>query len=254
MPGVTPTAAEAYAAEHIAGTAFFPIDEIADTSTSLPHMLPSAEAFSAAVSKLGISNGDHIVLYNANGVMGAARVWWTLRAFGHDKVSVLDGGLRKWKAEGKPVTNQMPSISRGNFVATFNPALVRYRDQMLSNIDAKREQVVDARAQARFTGEAPEPRPGLRQGHIPHSRNVDHTSLVDAAGVMKSPADIRGIFEKAGVDLDRPIITSCGSGVTACVLALGLYLAGYKNAAVYDGSWAEWGLPGSLPVEMGIAA
>jgi thiosulfate/3-mercaptopyruvate sulfurtransferase len=254
MPGVMPTTAEDYAAAHIPGAVFFDIDEIADRETSLPHMLPSAVKFSSRMRRLGLGDGNRIVLYDTGGVMGAARVWWTFRVFGHQDVSVLDGGLKKWLAEGRPVDDLPPVPRDRHFTARLNTMLVRDKAQMLSNIETRREQVVDARAAGRFTGEAVEPRPGLRQGHIPGSRNVDHLSLIDpATGTVKTPAELKKLYEAAGLDLSKPIVATCGSGVTASVLALGLHLAGHRDTAVYDGSWAEWGLPDGPPIETGPA-
>ena len=254
MPGVTPTVREDYQREHIPGAVFFDIDEISDTSSSLPHMLPGADKIASRLRKLGLGDGNRIVLYDANGVAGAARVWWSLRAFGHQDVSVLDGGLRKWKEEGRPVDDMPPMPRERHFTARLNTMMVRNKDQVLANIASKREQVLDARAPGRFTGEAAEPRPGLRQGHIPGSLNLDHLRLVDpATGLFRRPEELVPLFAEAGIDPKRPVVTSCGSGITACVLALGLHLTGYKDVAVYDGSWAEWGLPDGPPIETGPA-
>jgi thiosulfate/3-mercaptopyruvate sulfurtransferase len=255
MPGVIPTAGESYLTAHIPGAVFFDIDAIADRETHLPHMLPSAEFFAAQVQALGIGNEHRVVLYDAGGIAGAARVWWEFRVFGHSKVTVLDGGLRKWLAEGRSVDAVIPRIVPTRFSALFNPQLVRAREQVLANIDTRQEQVLDARSCERFEGRAAEPWPGRRSGHIPRSLNLDHTMLVNATdGSLKGAAELRTLFEAAGVDLDKPIVTSCGSGITASVLAFALHLLGSKQAAVYDGSWAEWGLRGELPIETGPAA
>jgi thiosulfate/3-mercaptopyruvate sulfurtransferase len=255
MPGVIPTAGESYLAAHIPGAVFFDIDAIADRKTHLPHMLPSAEFFAAQVQALGIGNEHRIVLYDAGGIAGAARAWWTFRVFGHSKVAVLDGGLRKWVAEGRSVDAAIPRIVPSRFTARFNSQLVRAREQVLANINTRQEQVLDARSSERFEGRAQEPWPGRRSGHIPGSLNLDHTTLVNAAdGSLKSAAELRKLFEAAGVHLDEPIVTSCGSGITASVLAFALHLLGSDQAAVYDGSWAEWGLRGELPIETGPAA
>jgi thiosulfate/3-mercaptopyruvate sulfurtransferase len=255
LPGVTPTAAEDYALQHIAGAVFFDIDEISDTSTSLPHMLPSPEKFSARMRRLGLGDGNRIVVYDSAGMGGgAARVWWTFRVFGHRDVVVLDGGLPKWLAEGRAVTADKPLPRERHFTARVDNSLVRDRGQVLANLQTKREQVLDARGAGRFEGTAPEPRAGLRSGHIPGSLNLPFDRLVDKAAKTVLPAEqLAQLFEAAGLDMKRPVVTSCGSGVTACVLAFGLHLLGKEDVAVYDGSWSEWGLPGDTPVETGPA-
>jgi thiosulfate/3-mercaptopyruvate sulfurtransferase len=239
-----------YEHRHIPGAVFFDIDEIADTSVPLPHMLPSPEKFSARVRKLGLGDGNKIVLYDAHGMMSAARVWWTFRAFGHRDVAVLDGGLPKWIAEGRPVEDGPPHPRERHFTARFNNLMVRDKAQVRANIASKREQLVDARSATRFAGTEPEPWPGRRSGHVPGSFNVPYADLLDPASKTFLPADrIRARFEQAGVDLSKPIVCSCGSGITACVLAFALHLIGDEKVAVYDGSWSEWGLPGDTPVE-----
>jgi thiosulfate/3-mercaptopyruvate sulfurtransferase len=253
MPGVTPTARADYLREHIPGAVFFDIDEVADGASSLPHMLPSPEKFASRMRRLSLGDGNRLVLYDANGVAGAARAWWMFRVFGHKDVCVLDGGLRKWLAEGRPVDDLSPMPRERHFTARLNTLLVRDKDQILGNIETRREQVLDARAAGRFAGTVAEPWPGRRQGHIPGSRNLDHASLIDPrTGTFKPPQALAGLFAAAGVDPRQPVVTSCGSGITACVLALGLYLTGRHDVAVYDGSWAEWGLPeNDLPIETG---
>jgi thiosulfate/3-mercaptopyruvate sulfurtransferase len=252
-PGVTPTAREDYDAGHIQGAVFFDIDEIADTASPLPHMLPSPEKFAARARKLGLGDGNRIVLYGSS-LPGAARVWWTFRAFGHTDVAILDGGLKKWQAEGRPVDDLPPPPRDRHFTARFNSLLVRDKAQVLANVGSRQAQLVDARSQGRFEGTAPEPRAGLRGGHIPGSRHLDHLDLVDAVtGTVKPAEAIKAAFEGAGVDLARPVVTTCGSGVTASVLALGLHLIGHRDVAVYDGSWSEWGQAADPPVEMGPA-
>jgi thiosulfate/3-mercaptopyruvate sulfurtransferase len=255
MPGVTPTAREDYAVEHLPGAVFFDIDDIADADTALPHMLPAPEKFASRMRKLSLGDGHRIVLYDANGVAGAARAWWMCRVFGHRDVSVLDGGLRAWKAEGRKLDDLPPMPRERHFTARLNTLLVRDRDQVRANIATRREQLLDARSAGRFAGEAPEPWPGRRQGHIPGSLNLDHTKLVDpATGLVKPPEVLAQLFQAAGIDPRRPVVTSCGSGITACVLALGLHLTGHRDVAVYDGSWAEWGLPDGPPIETGPGA
>jgi thiosulfate/3-mercaptopyruvate sulfurtransferase len=237
-----------YSRNHIPGAVFFDIDDIADDKSDLPHMLPSAEKFSSRVRKLGLGDGNRIVAYDSSG-MGAARVWWTFRTFGHEDIAVLDGGLRKWMSEGRPVEDLPPMPRERHFTARFNNLLVRDKEQVASNLKTGREQVLDARSLGRFEARDPEPRPGLRSGHIPGSKNLPVNELFDpATGTMLPPDQLRERFRAAGIDLDRPVVTSCGSGVTAATLAFALHLIGHDHVAVYDGSWAEWGRPGDTPV------
>jgi thiosulfate/3-mercaptopyruvate sulfurtransferase len=239
-----------YDACHIPGAVFFDLDEIADTASPLPHMLPSPEKFSSRVRKLGLGDGNRIIVYDQHGLMSAARVWWTFRVFGHRDVAVLDGGLPKWLREGRPTEDLPPMPRERHLTARFNHLLVRDKEQVRANIASRREQLVDARSAGRFKGAEPELWPGRRSGHIPGSLNLPFTDLLDPKEKTLLPADaIKARFEAAGLDLDRPVVCSCGSGVTAAVLALALHLVGREDVAVYDGSWAEWGLPGDTPVE-----
>ena len=255
MPALKRDAAAEYASQHVPGAVFFDIDEIADAANPLPHMLPSAEKFSARVRRLGLGDGNRIIVYDSAMMASAARVWWTFRAFGHDDVAVLDGGFRKWLREGRPVESEAPPPRERHFTARFNHALVRELEEVRGNIGSGREQVLDARSRGRFAGSEPEPRASLRGGHIPGSRNLPFDLLVDSAsGTMKPATEIKRLFAEAGVDLARPIVTSCGSGVTASLLAFGLYLIGHEAAAVYDGSWTEWGGRADTPVETGAGA
>ena len=254
LPGITPTAREDYDRVHIQGAVFFDIDDICEPGTSLPHMIPSADLFARKVGALGIGDDDRVVVYDAVGLSSAGRAWWMLRLFGHHDVAVLDGGLPKWRAEGRPLDAVVPTPPPRRFTARFDPWLVRDKRALIENLATRREQVVDARAAGRFDGTTPEPRPGMRSGHIPGSRNVPYELVTDpATRQLKSEDDLTRLFGEAGVALDRPIVTSCGSGVTACALAFALHLIGHPAAAVYDGSWSEWGLPGDTPVEAGPA-
>jgi thiosulfate/3-mercaptopyruvate sulfurtransferase len=254
QPGITPTARQDYDAGHIPGAVFFDIDDVAEPGTSLPHMIPSAERFAAKMAERGIGNDDRVVVYDANGLSSAGRAWWMLRLFGHQNVALLDGGLPKWKAEGRKLETAAPAIPPRRFTARFDPSLVRAKEVIRANISSPREQVVDARAAGRFEGTAPETWPGRRSGHIPGSRNVPFDWVTDPqTHQLKSTEELRQLFEQAGVRLDRPVVASCGSGVTACALVFALHLIGHPGAAVYDGSWSEWGLPGDTPIETGPA-
>lgn len=241
----------AFEAGHIPGAVFFGIDEIADQETDLPHMLPAPEAFAAAAAELGLRREETVVVYDAEGLFSAPRVWWTLRVMGFPKVFVLDGGLPKWRADGHPVTDGPGAPVGADVQPVFRPELVRSLDQVSDLMKSHAAQVVDARSPARFRGEAPEPRPGLRSGHMPGARNVPFAELVNSDGTMKSAAEIRAAFEGAGVDLARPIVTTCGSGVSAALLALALARLGREDVAVYDGSWTEWGGRADTPVATG---
>jgi len=254
LPGIAPTAREDYDRGHIPGAVFFDIDEIAEPGTSLPHMIPSPELFARKMEQLGIGDDDRVIVYDSAGLSSAGRAWWMLRLFGHHNVALLDGGLPKWKAEGRPLETAVPNPPRRRFSARFDPALVRDKQALLGNLSARREQVLDARAAGRFEGNVEETRPGLRRGHIPGSRNLPYDRVTDPQTRRLRDAEaLSGLFRDAGVAIDRTIVTSCGSGVTACALAFALHLIGHPGAAVYDGSWSEWGLPGDTPVETGPA-
>jgi thiosulfate/3-mercaptopyruvate sulfurtransferase len=234
---------------HIPGAVYFDIDAVADRSQGLPHMLPDPAAFADAAGALGVGDGDRVIVYGGKYLSAAARVWWTFRVFGHDRVAVLDGGFHRWREEGRPVEAGEATPVRRRFTARFRPELVRTLENVRGNLETRRAQVVDARSAGRFAGTEPEPRPGLRGGHIPGSLNVPYDRLFAGDGGLLPRDDVRRLFEAASVDLRRPIVTTCGSGVTACVLALGLYLVGRPDAAVYDGSWTEWGGRGDVPIE-----
>ena len=236
---------------HIPGAVFFDIDAVADHSTALPHMLPRAEDFARAVGALGIGDGDRVIVYDVRGVVSGARVWWTFRAFGHDDVAVLDGGLRTWRAEGRAVESGTPAPAPRRFTPRPRPGLVRDLAQVRANLAAPREQVLDARSAGRFAGTEAEPRAGLRGGHIPGSRNLPYDRLYRPDGTLLPPEGLKAAFDAAGIDFGRPVTTTCGSGVTASVLALALHLLGHRAVAVYDGSWTEWGGRDDTPIATG---
>ena len=249
MPQLKRDARAEFAQAHIPGAVFFDIDAIADTASPLPHMLPNARKFAESVGALGIGDRDVVVVYDTRGVISAARVWWTFRAFGHARVTVLDGGLPKWQAEGRPVETGVPAPKPRRFTARLHRSLVRDLAQMRANLASRREQVLDARSHGRFIGTEPEPRPGLRGGHIPGSLNLPYDQLYRKDGTLLPPDDLQRRFEAAGLDPAKPVVTTCGSGVTAAVLALGLHLLGHEKVAVYDGSWTEWGGRNDTPLE-----
>ncbi len=255
VPGSGRDSRAEYARCHIEGAQFFDIDGICDRSSPLPHMLPGADAFAETIGRMGIGSDDHVIVYDAPGSCAAPRVWWTFRVFGHDRVSVLDGGLAKWLAEGGAVTDALTTCPRATFRATYRPHLVRQAADLLANLKHRREQVVDNRGPGRFAGSEPEPRPVRRLGHIPGSRNIPFFAFIDAErhGVWRDNAALARAFADAGVDLTRPLVGSCGSGVTAATTAFAAFLLGRDDVAVYDGSWAEWGNRDDTPIERDAA-
>jgi thiosulfate/3-mercaptopyruvate sulfurtransferase len=252
MPDEKRDAHAEYLEEHIPGAIFFDIDEIADTKSKLPHMLPPPEKFSSRMRSMGIGDGARIVVYDSKGMFSAPRVWWTFRVMGHDDVTVLNGGLPKWKREGLPLESGEPRLrSTRHFTSRRNADLVRDVSDIKALLRDRSAEIVDARSADRFEGRAPEPRAGLRSGHIPGAHNVPYGKLLNQDGTLKSAAELEAAFAEAGVDLTKPVVTSCGSGITASVLALGLAQIGHRKTAVYDGSWSEWGADQSLPIETG---
>ncbi|MCY3875662.1 MAG: 3-mercaptopyruvate sulfurtransferase [Rhodobacteraceae bacterium] len=240
-----------YEAAHIPGARFFDIDEISDSDSSLPHMVPQPEKFASRMRSMGVGDGHQVVVYDGAGLFSAARVWWLFRHMGKTDVAVLDGGFPKWVAEGLPVENLPPQTQSRHMTARRNAALVSDLPHVLATNKSGEAQIVDARSPDRFRGEAPEPRPGLRPGHIPGSRNVYFNDLLNPDGTLKPEAELRKAFVDGGVDLSRPVITTCGSGITAAVLSLALEVLGHRSHSLYDGSWAEWGMSPDVPIETG---
>ena len=241
-----------FLAAHIPGARFFDIDEIADPETDLPHMVPTPGRFAKLMGKLGVSNQSRLVFYDQKGLSSAARGWWLMGLFGHDDVAVLDGGLPKWRREDRPVEHGEPAVPQpATFRPDFRASRLRGIGDLLANVATGSELVLDARAAGRFSGEMPEPRPGMRSGHIPGASSLPYGELLKPDATFRDPGDLRDRFARAGVDGQRRVVTSCGSGVTACILTLGLRMAGLPEGAVYDGSWTEWGGRSDTPVATG---
>lgn len=239
-----------FRAAHIPGARYFDIDEVADPDTDLPHMVPTPGRFAKLMSAMGVGNGARVVFYDQKGLASAARGWWLMGLFGHDAAAVLDGGLPSWRSKGQPLESGDPAAPvPATFRPDFRPMRLRGIGDVLANVKTRAELILDARAAGRFTGELPEPRAGMRSGHIPGSANLPYTELLSEAGTFHTPDVLRARFATAGADGSRPLVTSCGSGVTACILTLGLRLAGLPEGAVYDGSWTEWGGRADTPVE-----
>ncbi len=249
MPSDPIPADELYREAHIPGALFFDIDDLSDTASPLPHMLPPPEKFAARMRKMGVGDGMKIVVYDNKGIFSSPRAWWMLRVMGHEDVAVLNGGLVKWRAENRPVEEGFPPVRfERHFTARKNSELVRDINDMTAAVETGRPQIVDARAKGRFEGRELELRPVPRLGHMPGARNVPYATLINSDSTMKAAADVRAAFENAGISPEKPVIATCGSGVTACTLALGLAVIGNEHAAVYDGSWAEWSSVLSAPV------
>jgi len=254
LPNAGRDARAEYDAAHIPGAVFADIGWLSDATAPFPHTLPDAGAFAQRVGALGIGSDDAVVVYDTSGQnFSAPRVWWMMRAFGHANVAVLDGGLRKWLAEGRDVTTDVTAVRPATFTAQLDATRLRGIEAMRANLEARREQVVDARSPGRFEGAEAEPRAGVRGGHIPGSVNLHYATLVAADGTLRAPDALRALVDSAGLDLSRPIVASCGTGVTACALVLALDVLGMRDVAVFDGSWTEWGSAPDTPVETGPA-
>lgn len=245
-------AAAEYEAAHIPGAVFMDLAEIADTSSDLPTMLPPPEKFASRMQSLGLGDGSRIVLYDNSPLHTSARAWWMLRTFGAHDVAILDGGFAKWQAEGRETESGKPSLRHRHFTIWADDKGVRTLDQMKANVDSGAEQVVDARSSARFTGEEPDPRPATHPGHIPGSVNIPYREFFNEDGTWKNAPALRAAFEAEGIDLDKPLVATCGSGITAAVVVFAAHLLG-NQAALYDGSWAEWGADRTTPKATGAA-
>ncbi len=253
LPDAGRDAAAEYAAGHIPGAVYMNLAELVDTTAPLDNTLPSAEKFSSRMQSLGLGDGSRIVLYDDSALKTSARAWFMLKLFGAHDVAILDGGIAKWKAEGRALAEGKEALRHRHFTAWSDGKNLRSKADLLANITSGAEQVVDARGAGRFTGSEPEARPGVASGHIPGARNVPHGMLFNADGTFKDKAGLQAAFAEAGVDLGKPVVTSCGSGITASVLAFGLHLLGKEDVALYDGSWAEWGTDPETPKALGAA-
>lgn len=254
MPAAQREPYKEFLAAHIPGAVFFDIDDISDETSDLPHMIPTAVKFASRVRKLGLGDGSRIVVYDTTGILPAARAWWHFRAMGHEDVVVLDGGLPKWIAEGRPIDDGPAFPQERHFTPRYQADIYRSLEQMRDIVASGREQIIDARAAGRFEGRDPEPRAGLRGGHMPGAHNIPLSALIAPDGTMLPADKLKAVFDAAGVDINKPVVSTCGSGITASVVALALARLGKPRSAVYDGSWTEWGGLADTPVATGPAA
>ncbi|HEX8573908.1 MAG TPA: 3-mercaptopyruvate sulfurtransferase [Allosphingosinicella sp.] len=253
LPGEPRDARAEYEAEHIPGAVFLDIEEVSDSANPAPHMVPPEAKFASRMASLGLRDGQRLVVYDNSPLHSAARGWWMLKSFGAHYVAILDGGLQKWKAEGRPLESGRPQVRHGHFSPSLDPGAIADKAFVAGLVGSGSHEIVDARGPGRFAGEDPEPRPGLAPGHIPGSKNLPQGKLFEADNSWKRGGPLRSEFEAAGVDLDKPMVATCGSGVTACVLLFGAHLLGKADSKLYDGSWSEWGSDPSTPKAKGAA-
>ena len=254
LPDARRDARAEFAAGHVRGARFLDLATLVDPDSPVPAAVPTDAQFAERMAALGVNKGDRLVIYDDSAVKTSARAWFIARMHGVAQVAILDGGLGKWRAEGRPLESGDAAVTRGSFTASAGPGTVRFKSDMLANLGSRREQVLDARGRARFTGEEADFRPNIAAGHIPGSRNLPYNLLFAHDGTFCSPKDLRRAFEQAGIDLDKPVVTTCGGGVTAAVLLFALHLLGKDDVALYDGSWSEWGADPAMPQETGVAA
>ncbi|HEX8625734.1 MAG TPA: 3-mercaptopyruvate sulfurtransferase [Allosphingosinicella sp.] len=253
LPGEPRDARAEYEAEHIPGAVFLDLEEVSDSTNPVPHMVPPEPKFASRMASLGLRDGQRFVVYDNSPLHSAARAWWMLKSFGAHYVAILDGGLRKWKAEGRPLESGRPQLRHGHFSPSFESGAVADKDSVRALLGDGSHEIVDARGSARFTGAEAEPRPGMASGHIPGSKNLPQGALFNPDNSWKRGEALRGTFDSAGVDLDKPMVATCGSGITACVLLFGAHLLGKQDVRLYDGSWSEWGSDPATPKATGPA-
>lgn len=251
LPGGPRDARAEYEAEHIPGAVFLDLQDVSDSSNPVPHMVPPEPKFASRMASLGLGDGQRFIVYDNSPLHSAARAWWMLKSFGAHHVAILDGGLQKWKAEGRPLESGRPQVRHGHFSPSFEAGAVVDKETVAGLIGDGRHEIVDARGSARFSGEEAEPRPGMASGHIPGSKNLPQGTLFNPDNSWRQGDDLRSAFGSAGVDLDKPLVATCGSGITACVLLFGAHLMGKDDVRLYDGSWSEWGADPETPKATG---